>query len=566
MRHVKLKPLMLLLCVCMLLCACTPSDSTEPTETDPITTQEPAAESEDDTQPQEEQSTEGETEMIINTATIYPISYEGIEHCYTLTKFIKEVDYDDGSHNNEAHDVGAILSPYFTLKINGQDVPCYSVRTSRGAHSFAMLDATDQSFPLSVQVSATTDAEHYNVMPLQYGVTANANGREIFVEIPAYGNYTLVPDDDITHALTIFARAKEEYIAPDGYEVIKVAPGKHDQPIEFTAEKQVLYFEAGVHELRYAVNFKSNTEVYLEPGAHVIGTMPDASVEKPIMETDWAGMTRWRALFQGQYVKNVRISGRGFIDLTRVDWHARSHIQFDQCENVTVEGVTLNNAAEWTLYFTQSNNVVVDQVMLFGYRQNSDGIAIVDTANAVVKNCFARSGDDLFEVKSMYGACPIKIENIVFENNNAWPDKCRGMGIIYESARDMTDIHFIGGSVAFAPAYWMDDLGALIIFLNDKANLTNVSFEGIEVYSSAKYPISVKLSENSTAHIDGVTFKDINIHCEGTLLIQNRSQSGTIDHISFIDCIRDGNVCNSKQSLNIEVNGVTKTILSYGDQ
>ena len=110
-------------------------------------------------------------------------------------------------------------------------------------------------------------------------------------------------------------------------------------------------------------------------------------------------------------------------------------------------------------------------------------------------------------------------------------------------------------------------MGALIIFLNDKATLTNVTFEGIEIYSSARYPISVKLSEDSSAHIDGVTFKDINIYCDGVLKIQNRStKGGTIDNISFIDCIRGGKICNSKQSLNIEVDGVSKTIISYGDQ
>ena len=562
MRHTALKTALILLCACLLLCACDNTGTQNGTEEPEQSTQ-----SEQTTQSEDEQTTEGETEMNINTATIYPISYEGIEPTYTLTQFIKEVDYDDGSHNNEAKSIGVIVSPYFTVKINGQDVPCYSVRTSRGAHSFAMLDTTDESFPLSVQVSAKIDAEQVKVMPLSYGVTAEVNGREFTTEIPALGNYTLVPDDDITHALTIFARAKEEYTAPEGYEVIKVAPGKHDQPIVFTAEKQVLYFEAGVHELRYAVNFKSNTEVYFESGAHIMATMPTVEGETPTKNPDWAGMTGWRALFQGQLVKNVRISGRGFIDLSKLDWHARSVIQFDQCENITVEGVTLNNSPEWTLFFTQSKNVVVDQVMLFGYRQNSDGIAIVDTANATVKNCFARAGDDLFEVKSMYGHCQIKIENIVFENNNAWPDKCRGMGIIYESARDMTDIHFIGGSVAYAPADWMDDLGALIIFLNDKANLTNVTFEDIEVYSSAMYPISVKLSEDSSAHIDGVTFKDINIYCDGVLKIQNRStKGGTIDNIKFINCIRGGEICNSKQSLNIEVDGVSKTIISYGDQ
>lgn len=555
MRNTAVNLGLILLCVCTLLCACTPSSGPSGIAPEDTT----------DTQT-EEQTTEGETDMTVK-APIYPISYQGIETTMYLTQFVTEVDNPDGSHNNGALIRGAIISPYFTMQINGTEVPCYTVRTARGAHTFAMIDATDDSFPLDVSVSAKFEATAYQVMPLHYGVTAQTNGRSVSTSIPTYGNYTLVPDDDIAHALTIFARAKEEYQAPEGYEVIKVAPGTHDEALEFTAEKQVMYFEAGVHEMRYALMFKSNTEVYFEPGAYIIATMPDAAVETPLLNPDWAGMPSWCALFQGQYVSNVRISGRGLIDLTKLDWHARPVIQFDQCENITVEGVTLNNSPAWTLYFTQSKNVVVDQVMLFGYRQNSDGIAIVDTANAVVKNCFARAGDDLFEVKSMYGNCDIKIENIVFENNNAWPDKCRGMGIIAESTRDMTDIHFIGGSVAYAPAEWMDDLGALIIYLEGKSKVTDVSFEGVEVYSSAKYPINVTLHENSTAQIDGLTFKEIVIHCDGQLKLQNRStKGGVIDNVSFIDCVRSGKICNTRRSLDIHLDGVDKTIISYGEK
>ena len=565
MRRSTFGTFLCLLAACMLLCACnTGGTGNEDTATDPEAATAPETLVEQTTQ-EDEQTTEGETEMIINTAPIYPIAYDGISKCNTLTQFIKEVDYDDGSHNNEAHDVGVILSPYFTVKINGQDVPAYSVRTSRGAHSFLQIDVTDESFPLSVQIETKFDAESYKVMPLSYGVAAQANGRSVYAEIDALGNYTFVPDDDITHALTVFVRAKQEYVAPEGYEVIKIAPGKHDNVIAFTKEKQVLYFEAGVHELRYAINFKSNTEVYFEPGAHIIATMPTVQGETPTKNPDWAGMTGWRALFQGQYVKNVRISGRGFIDLSRLDWHARSVVQFDQCENITVEGITMNNSPEWTMFFTQSKNILVDQVMLFGYRQNSDGIAVVDSANALIKNCFARAGDDLFEVKSMYGYCPIKIENIVFENNNAWPDKCRGMGIIYESQRDMSDIHFIGGSVAFAPADWMDDLGALIIFLNDRATLTGISFEGIEVYSSVKYPINVSMNENASAKIKDVTFKDITIYCDTELKIENRSQNGgKIESVKFIDCVRGGAVVNDKAGLNLRIEGVDESVVSYG--
>ena len=81
--------------------------------------------------------------------------------------------------------------------------------------------------------------------------------------------------------------------------------------------------------------------------------------------------------------------------------------------------------------------------MLLGYRQNSDGICVEDSRAVLVRDCFVRTGDDCFEIKSRYGNCTIPIEDITFDNCNAWPDKARGIGIICETRRDVTDIHFI---------------------------------------------------------------------------------------------------------------------------
>jgi hypothetical protein len=139
------------------------------------------------------------------------------------------------------------------------------------------------------------------------------------------------------------------------------------------------------------------------------------------------------------------------------------------------------------------------------------------------------------------------------------------MGIIYESQRDMTDIHFVGGSVAFAPADWMDDLGALIIFLNDRATLSDISFEGIEVYSSVKYPINVSMNENASAKIKDVTFKNITVYCDTELKIENRSKNGKIESVRFINCVRGGAVVNDKAGLNLRIEGVDESVVSYGE-
>ena len=547
-----------LLTLCLLLTACNSGteQTTDPVTDTPTQTVTDAHETIPETEAPitEEVTTEGEE--IMTKEPITPVTLEGIKAAEDLEKFIAEVDYEDGSHDNEAKEVGTIISPYFTMKVNGTPVDCYAVRTTYGAHSFAMIDAKDASFPLEIDLGVDYNFRKVTVLPEHYGVEAVSADGSVKATVEDYGNYSFVLNNDKTKAITLFVRADETYEAPEGYEIVKVAPGTHNEKISFTGEKQVLYFESGVHELKYNINFKNNTEVYLERGALIHATMPDRE-EKPFLDPAWSGKTRWHALFQGNGVSNVRISGHGYIDMSRLDWHARSGIQFDMCKDISVEGITLNNSPEWTLYFTQCEDITVTDVMLFGYRQNSDGIAVVDSRNSLVKDCFARSGDDLFEVKSMYGGCQIKIENIVFDNCNAWPDKARGIGIIAETARDMTDITFKNCSVGFASATWMEDLGALVVYTEGPAKITNVTFENIELHQSDKYPINVTIHKSSKAQISGLTFRDIRIDGNHKVRICNRSEvGGAINWITFENCLRGDKEVTSKKVLSALIENV----------
>ena len=481
------------------------------------------------------------------------ISFEEIKATENLAQFISDVDYPDKTHNNEAQETGAIISPYFTMTVNGVSVDCYSVRTANGAHSFAMIDADDECFPLSVELTLSSKYKNVTVLPEKYGVKATVADKNVSAEIDTYGNYTFVPENKNYVALTLFVREKEAFTANEGYEVIRVSPGEHDESVKFTGEKQVLYFESGTHFLKHSVELLNNTEVYLEPGAYLYAVMPDSN-EAPTLDTDWAGMKRWNALFWGVNVSDVCIGGRGFIDLSRLDWHARSGIQFDMCNNVRVEGITLNNSPEWTMFFTRCTNVTVSDVLLFGYRQNSDGIAIVDTAHALIKNCFARSGDDLFEVKSMYGGCSVPTQDIVFDNCNAWPDKCRGLGIIAESVNDMSDIHFIDCSVGFAPAEWMDELGALVVYIAGNAHIKDVTFENTEIHDCRKYPINVTLGEASGAVIDDLHFNNIIMNGDTCVNVANKSNAGVeILNVYFENCVRNGSIAENASQLKLKL-------------
>ncbi len=495
-----------------------------------------------------------QTEKIIN-----PLSFDEISETDDLKKFISEVDNADGSHNNEGKEIGTIVSPYFLLKAEDKEVDCYAVRTSLGAHSFAMIDAGAQSFPIKVTLDLLYGAEYVNVLPQKYGVKAETDSTgKATAQIPGFGNYTFVADDKKETALTLIVREAQEFAAPEGYEVIRVEPGDHTQKLGFTAEKQVLYFERGTHYLKYNVEFLDNTQVYLEEGCYIYATMPDRA-ETPMLDPAWSGKTRWNALFWGKGVENVKIGGRGMIDLSKLDWHARSAIMFESCKDVEVEGVTLNNSPEWTLYFMGCRGIAVRDILLFGYRQNSDGICLADSAEAVVENCFARSGDDLFEVKSMDANCTVAIQNILFRRCNGWPDKARGMGIIYESVRDISDIRFEDCSIGFASAVWQDELGSLVVILGGGATVTDILFEDIELYSNALYPVNVTLYDISAAQVDDIRFKDLDIRGGEPVRVANHSTvGGKIKNLYFDNCSRNGMPVKTYARLGLKLTNMEK--------
>ena len=77
-------------------------------------------------------------------------------------------------------------------------------------------------------------------------------------------------------------------------------------------------------------------------------------------------------------------------------------VEFAQCRNVRISGVTLKNSSGWTLRPIACNTVVIDGVRIrnpnFGV--NTDGIDITASRNVLVSNCDIQTGDDAICLKS----------------------------------------------------------------------------------------------------------------------------------------------------------------------
>jgi polygalacturonase len=140
--------------------------------------------------------------------------------------------------------------------------------------------------------------------------------------------------------------------------------------------------------------------LYLSPGA-ILKAVDPIEGDPFIIEKDWAEKKNYNDFIFANDRKNIKICGKGIIDTSGLDWHARRSIVFSDCSNISVSGITLNGAAHWTMPFFGCTEVSVNNVKIIGYRENSDGINLVDCKHVSVKDCFIRTGDDAVCVKSM---------------------------------------------------------------------------------------------------------------------------------------------------------------------
>ena len=206
-----------------------------------------------------------------------------------------------------------------------------------------------------------------------------------------------------------------------------------------------LYFPPGRY-LTGAIHMESNLTIHLEAGATLLYS-GDAA-HSPVVRSRWEGNTAYTysPLIYARDKENIAITGRGTIDGVgrnwwwrngnypherqqearqwRIDWadlrnrinageeitredydgvidHLRpSLVQFYECRNIRVEGVTLRDSPMWLLHAIYSEDIEVRGATFISHGSNGDGIVIDSTRNARISNCFFDTGDDCVVIKS----------------------------------------------------------------------------------------------------------------------------------------------------------------------
>lgn len=448
---------------------------------------------------------------------VYAAEYENITNLNEteLVKFNEEVA------TNRDVELGVIVSPYYTMKINGKVVPVYAARSANGIHSFAYVDieAGDSTgkFQLDVSLSATDkntvikgSKTEVVVLPESTGGTAKISNKTVSAKISDYGSYSFVFNKQHFEPLTLMVKKHEEFVAPEGYETVYIEPGTYTaEQTDFKDENTVYYFKKGTYNTD-CISLPQKSILYLERGTFIkVNPAPEGS-----------------ALTEGITAKNgkeVKIEGRGLIDYSvccgssdqNEYFNNKLGIRFHQIEDVSVKGLTIINTQTWSICFYDCDNVYVSDVLMFGYRMYADGIMLSDCRDGLIEDNFIRTGDDAFETKSTTRTG--KTDNILFQNNAAWTDKAVAYGCIFESVSDTQNVRFVNNSVGFALGTWSGHLGSNVIQMGDnpKATMYDIHFIGTEIYTSHNQAICNIYIGGSGGHGEGwgkvkdIYFRDI---------------------------------------------------------
>lgn len=484
---------------------------------------------------------------------VYSVSYAGINSVEDYDLYASEVR-KDGNNNDDPVDNGIVNCSYFELEINGESFPVYTTRAALGLHNFAYVfaDEVNGEILLNIKVTTKKSYESVIVLPESKKVSATKKNNLVTATVTEFGDYTFVFDNKPDDPLTVFVAPNQQLEVPSGWSIKEFTPSTYTSKQTDLKDEQTVYlFKAGRYKISSISGFK-NAHLYFEPGCYLEGYSENSEDSK--------------ALFQSGG-KDIKIYGHAIVDCSAIqggDEKKKGVYNFSGVSNVKVSGMVTINSNNWTMCFTNSNNIQVSYCMFFGYRTYSDGIMLSDCQNSGADHCFVRTGDDAIETKStgrMY------TDGVLYEYNTVWTDKGNAYGAIYEANNSMKNVVFRNCSVGFAQPTWAERLGVLVVQMGDNVNAVweDIHFENIEVYRNDCALINITLRDEANNGVHGGTlksvyFKNINAkRCYGLPFRLYVISGGRIGKVYLNDVYYNGNKILSKDIFKQDVLNITNS-------
>jgi hypothetical protein len=387
---------------------------------------------------------------------------------------------------------GETPSADYTVVAGGREAFVYTAPVLRGGPaSFTSFDLASSG---TVTVTSTRSIVSARILPVSANIRPTVTTNTVSFALTRPANLTLELNDSFDRPLHLFAN-----------------PVETDRPDP--SDPSVVYYGPGVHEVE-TLRVHSGQTVYLAGGAIVRAKI--GNNEKPVQERNWRGNKVYATLLETNGVRNVRVRGRGILDLGPLPWHARTAMWFGNSSDILVEGIIILDAPAWVVAMHGSKNVTVRNVKQICARENSDGIDICNSQDVLVEGCFLRNNDDEVCVKTTSPPPAPESRGIRVRRCVVWNDRARGLGITSETRADISDVVFEDCDVIHDFSNG-GDCASLAILVSDSGTMSNIRFDNIRCEDVHNTLFNCWIgadmwgNDKERGHIRNVAFRDIQV-------------------------------------------------------
>lgn len=204
------------------------------------------------------------------------------------------------------------------------------------------------------------------------------------------------------------------------------------------------------------IHMRSNIRLVLEEGA-VIEFSKEFSAYLPVVFTRWEGMEcyNYSPFVYAKDCENIAVVGKGkLIGNGQAWWHWKklqanaaeelchsesrnipvsqriygneraalrpSFVQFVNCKNVHLQGITIEDGPQWTVHPVYCENLLVQELTIITNGHNTDGLNPDSCKNVLIENCTFLTGDDCIAINSGMNEDGWRVgkpcENIIIRN------------------------------------------------------------------------------------------------------------------------------------------------------
>ena len=188
-------------------------------------------------------------------------------------------------------------------------------------------------------------------------------------------------------------------------------------------------------------------------------------------------------------------------------------IEFAECTNVHISGVTLKNSAGWTIRPIACDTVVVENIRIRNpsFDVNGDGIDITCSQNVLVSNCDIAAGDDAICLKSENYYGPTLPTRNITVTNCVLTTPASGFKIGTASKGAFENIVFSNSTISADPATPINThpIAGISIEVVDGGSVDGVVISNIRM-QNVRAPIFIRLGARQPR--EGTFLRNVLIH------------------------------------------------------